>query len=296
MTARAASASRSSRRSRPRLPPPAVRAGCPEKCRKRARAGGCDRPVIGAPARCAAHLQLNPAIVRLMQSLATSWTSWNRSNRSLHSRRPAVELPDFAQLGDQRHDAGARLLCLVDHLALPSLTCAADAAAASAGSRPRPTPACGARARRAKAAARTPARRRCVVGHFRSSVTRRGPSIVPTFGNLHRRRRRPRGPASGSGLVQAPIGRWLDRKTSALRRAVRRVPTAYNGCMLIKRPSDIRSSEITDQKLYVNRREFIQAAGAAAGAAMVAGADSVLQAAASRLRTGASWRTSRRAR
>ena len=49
--------------------------------------------------------------------------------------------------------------------------------------------------------------------------------------------------------------------------------------MLIKRPSDIRSSEITDQKLYLNRREFILAAGAAAGAAMVVGADSVLEAA-----------------
>ncbi len=30
--------------------------------------------------------------------------------------------------------------------------------------------------------------------------------------------------------------------------------------MLIKRPADIRSSEITDQKLYLNRREFIRAA------------------------------------
>src|SRR3954469_21572754 len=37
--------------------------------------------------------------------------------------------------------------------------------------------------------------------------------------------------------------------------------------MLIKRPADIRSSEITDKKLYVNRRQFIQAAGAIAGAA-----------------------------
>ena len=34
--------------------------------------------------------------------------------------------------------------------------------------------------------------------------------------------------------------------------------------MLIKRPADIRSSEITDQKLYRNRREFIRAAGLAA--------------------------------
>jgi sulfoxide reductase catalytic subunit YedY len=49
--------------------------------------------------------------------------------------------------------------------------------------------------------------------------------------------------------------------------------------MLIKRASDIRSSEITDRKLYANRREFIFAAGAAAGAAMIAGADSVLHAA-----------------
>src|SRR5687767_5798166 len=38
--------------------------------------------------------------------------------------------------------------------------------------------------------------------------------------------------------------------------------------MLIKKPSDIRSSEITPKALYVRRREFIQAAaGAAIGAA-----------------------------
>jgi sulfoxide reductase catalytic subunit YedY len=42
--------------------------------------------------------------------------------------------------------------------------------------------------------------------------------------------------------------------------------------MLIKRPSDIRSSEITDRKLYLNRREFMRtaAAGAAAGAGALA--------------------------
>jgi sulfoxide reductase catalytic subunit YedY len=52
--------------------------------------------------------------------------------------------------------------------------------------------------------------------------------------------------------------------------------------MLIKRPSDIRSSEITDRKLYLNRREFIQTAtgAAAAGAAVLAGAGAVLEAAA----------------
>jgi len=49
--------------------------------------------------------------------------------------------------------------------------------------------------------------------------------------------------------------------------------------MLIKHPSDIRSSEITDQKLYANRREFIMAAGAAAGAALLSGANRVLHAA-----------------
>ena len=37
--------------------------------------------------------------------------------------------------------------------------------------------------------------------------------------------------------------------------------------MLIKRASDIRSSEITDEKTYLNRREFIRAAGATALAA-----------------------------
>ena len=43
--------------------------------------------------------------------------------------------------------------------------------------------------------------------------------------------------------------------------------------MLIKRPADIRSSEITDQKLYLRRREFLQAAAGVAAAA--AGAASV---------------------
>jgi sulfoxide reductase catalytic subunit YedY len=51
--------------------------------------------------------------------------------------------------------------------------------------------------------------------------------------------------------------------------------------MLIKRPSDIRSSEITDKKLYLNRREFLQTAtgAAAAGAAVLTGAGVVLEAA-----------------
>jgi sulfoxide reductase catalytic subunit YedY len=40
--------------------------------------------------------------------------------------------------------------------------------------------------------------------------------------------------------------------------------------MLIRRASDIRSSEITPKKLYVNRREFI-ASAAAAGVGIVAG-------------------------
>ena len=42
--------------------------------------------------------------------------------------------------------------------------------------------------------------------------------------------------------------------------------------MLIRHASDIRSSEITDQKLYVNRREFIRAltVTAAAGAGLLA--------------------------
>src|SRR6188768_3727682 len=49
--------------------------------------------------------------------------------------------------------------------------------------------------------------------------------------------------------------------------------------MLIKRPADIPSSQITDKKVYLNRREFIRAAtvtGIAAAGAV--GADSVLSA------------------
>jgi len=51
--------------------------------------------------------------------------------------------------------------------------------------------------------------------------------------------------------------------------------------MLIKRAADIRSSEITDQKVYLNRRQFLQTAGgvAAASAAIVAGGSAALQAA-----------------
>jgi len=36
--------------------------------------------------------------------------------------------------------------------------------------------------------------------------------------------------------------------------------------MLIKRPDDIRSSEITDKQLYLNRREFIRATTSTAAA------------------------------
>ena len=50
--------------------------------------------------------------------------------------------------------------------------------------------------------------------------------------------------------------------------------------MLIKRPVDIRSSEITDKKLYLNRRDFIRAGAvaAAAGAGGLLGAEALLQA------------------
>jgi sulfoxide reductase catalytic subunit YedY len=44
--------------------------------------------------------------------------------------------------------------------------------------------------------------------------------------------------------------------------------------MLIKQAPDIRSSEITDKKLYLNRREFLRTAGAAAAALGVAGVTS----------------------
>ena len=52
--------------------------------------------------------------------------------------------------------------------------------------------------------------------------------------------------------------------------------------MLIKPAPDVRSSEITDKKLYLNRREFIRASsGAVMGvaAAGVLGADALLHAA-----------------
>jgi len=50
--------------------------------------------------------------------------------------------------------------------------------------------------------------------------------------------------------------------------------------MLIKKPADVRSSEITDRKLYLNRRQFLQTAAgvAAAGAGALAYTDSVMAA------------------
>ena len=64
--------------------------------------------------------------------------------------------------------------------------------------------------------------------------------------------------------------------------------------MLIKPPSDIRSSEITDKKLYLNRREFIRAAAgtAAVAAAGVARRRERSCSGAAPRRTGASSRTS----
>jgi hypothetical protein len=43
--------------------------------------------------------------------------------------------------------------------------------------------------------------------------------------------------------------------------------------MVVRRAPDVRSSEITDERLYLNRREFIRTAGvvlAATGGAMLA--------------------------
>src|SRR5437763_1056185 len=50
--------------------------------------------------------------------------------------------------------------------------------------------------------------------------------------------------------------------------------------MLIKQPSDIPSSEITDKKYWLNRREFIRAAAGTAvvAAAGAAGAEAILHA------------------
>jgi len=50
--------------------------------------------------------------------------------------------------------------------------------------------------------------------------------------------------------------------------------------MLIKRPSDIRSSEITDRKLYLNRRDFLRTAAgtAAAGAGVLAAGEALFAA------------------
>ena len=87
----------------------------------------------------------------------------------------------------------------------------------------------------------------------------------------------------GPKLLCPPDGVWppvagceVDRGTSET--------TSYNGPMLIKPPADIRSSEITDKKLYLNRRDFIRAAtgtaaAAAAGLGVFAGTSALLGAA-----------------
>jgi sulfoxide reductase catalytic subunit YedY len=48
--------------------------------------------------------------------------------------------------------------------------------------------------------------------------------------------------------------------------------------MLIKPASDIRSSEITDRKAYLNRREFMRSAAALAGVGSIAGSSALLEA------------------
>ena len=45
-------------------------------------------------------------------------------------------------------------------------------------------------------------------------------------------------------------------------------PPSDRPTMLIKKPDDVRSSEITDEKHYVDRRKFIVAAGAVGVAAV----------------------------
>jgi sulfoxide reductase catalytic subunit YedY len=56
------------------------------------------------------------------------------------------------------------------------------------------------------------------------------------------------------------------------------MPLKAGDAMLIKRPDDIRSSEITDKSVYINRRAFIRAATgtAAIAAAGALGADAIL--------------------
>jgi hypothetical protein len=49
--------------------------------------------------------------------------------------------------------------------------------------------------------------------------------------------------------------------------------------MLIKPSADIRSSEITDKKLYLNRREFLQAATDTAALTALIGGEALLHAA-----------------
>src|ERR1700675_4123386 len=45
--------------------------------------------------------------------------------------------------------------------------------------------------------------------------------------------------------------------------------TVVEGPMLIRRPPDIRSSDITDERAYFNRREFVKTVSAAAVGAIV---------------------------
>ena len=65
--------------------------------------------------------------------------------------------------------------------------------------------------------------------------------------------------ADGAGACGSPEGIRRSPRCSTLR-----VSTTDRGTMLIRRAADIRSSEITDERLYVRRREFLQACGLAA--------------------------------
>src|SRR5262245_14388262 len=100
--------------------------------------------------------------------------------------------------------------------------------------------------------------------------------------------RRPRRQnCSASARCFSALRPWCARRSERLAPAAIR-PTRLGVCpynrdiMLIKRAPDIRSSEITDKQLYLNRREFIRASSGAlvgAAAAGVLGADAVVEAA-----------------
>src|SRR6186713_2212761 len=74
-------------------------------------------------------------------------------------------------------------------------------------------------------------------------------------------------PVPSATIGHRPASKYQGRRRWGLEPTAFAGVAIYNAPMLIKKTPDIRSSEITPQSVYLNRRDFLAASGAALVAA-----------------------------